>query len=95
MAQELEKSLPDNFLVAQVSRTLKLQQPATALQLVATLLAPENLHAFRASWSTIMRGITGLRAALGFESIYEHVDTMLDAIPGHSSHLLQAETSVL
>ncbi|BCZ84808.1 reverse transcriptase [Paraburkholderia terrae] len=95
LAQELEKSLPDNFLVAQVSRTLKLQQPATASQLVATLLAPDNLHAFRASWSTIMRGIADLRAAPGFESIYAHIDTMLDAIPGHSSHLLQAETSVL
>jgi hypothetical protein len=95
LAQELEKSLPDNFLVAQVSRTLKLQVPAAAQQLVTTLLARENLHAFRASWSTIMRGIAGLRAAPGFESIYAHIDSMLDAIPDHSSHLLQAETSVL
>ncbi|MDO3517746.1 RNA-directed DNA polymerase [Ralstonia pseudosolanacearum] len=95
LTRELEKALPDNFLVAQVSRTLKMQQPATALQLVATLLSPENLHAFRASWSTIMRGITGLRAASGFESIYSEIDSMLDAIPSHSSHLLQAETSVL
>jgi hypothetical protein len=95
LAQELEKSLPDNFLVAQVSRTLKLQQPATAQQLVATLLEPKNLHAFRASWSTIMRGIAGLRAAPDFENIYMQIDSMLDAIPDHSSHLLRAETSIL
>lgn len=95
LAQELEKALPDNFLVTQISRTLKLQQPAIALQLVATLLAPENLHAFRGSWSTIMRGITGLRADPTFDGVALEIDSMLDAIADHSSHLLQAEASVL
>jgi hypothetical protein len=95
LVKELEKSLPDNFLVAQVSRTLKLQQPATARQLAATLLEPKNLHAFRGAWSTIMRGITGLRATPDFESIYAQIDSMLDTIPDHSSHLLQVETSLL
>ncbi|ANB74939.1 reverse transcriptase [Paraburkholderia phytofirmans OLGA172] len=95
LERELEKSLPDNFLVVQVSRTLKLQPPTAALQLVRTLLSPDNLHAFRASWSTIMRGIAGLRATLAFKDIFPQIDHMLDAVPEHSSHLLQAEASVL
>ncbi|EKY3217660.1 RNA-directed DNA polymerase, partial [Cronobacter turicensis] len=43
---EIHKSQPDTFLVNQISRTLKLQEPALALQLCITLLSPENLHSF-------------------------------------------------
>ncbi|MEW6455017.1 MAG: RNA-directed DNA polymerase [Pseudomonadota bacterium] len=53
---ELRKSQPDSFLVAQIGRTLKLHGPSEALQICSVLLAEKNLHAFRASWSTIMRG---------------------------------------
>jgi hypothetical protein len=54
---ELRKGQPETFLVTQIGRTLKLHDPEVTLQLCRTLLAPTNLHAFRASWSTIMRGI--------------------------------------
>jgi hypothetical protein len=52
---ELNKAQPDTFVVAQIGRTLKLHSPSMALQLCRTLLSARNLHAFRASWSTIMR----------------------------------------
>ena len=45
---ELSKGQPDTFLVAQIGRTLKLQEPKIALQLCGAILAPINLHAFRA-----------------------------------------------
>ncbi len=54
---ELHKSQPDTFLLTQIARTLKFQSPQVAIHLCETLLDAKNLHAFRASWSTIMRGI--------------------------------------
>lgn len=93
--RELEKAQPDTFLVSQVGRTLTLQDPKIALQVCATLLSQVNLHAFRASWSTIMRGIAQLRAHEGFQEIFDPLDTLLDAVPIHSSHLLTAEASCL
>lgn len=92
---ELEKALPDSFLVTQIGRTLRLHEPAVAIQLVTTLLSPGNLHAFRASWSTIMRGVSNLRSTVEFEGIFSSIDDLLDQIPSHSSHLLQAEASLL
>jgi hypothetical protein len=89
--RELEKAIPDSFLVTQIGRTLRLHEPGVALQLVTTLLSPGNLHAFRASWSTIMRGV----ANETFAAISGRVDLLLDAIPVHSAHLLEAESSVL
>lgn len=93
--RELEKALPDTFLVTQIGRTLRLHEPDVAIQLSTTLLSPGNLHAFRASWSTIMRGISNLRATAEFESIFLGIDHLLDRIPEHSAHLLQAEASLL
>jgi hypothetical protein len=90
---ELEKAQPDTFLVAQIGRTLKLHSPKVALQLCGTLLSQANLHAFRASWSTIMRGVATLRADNKFAAIFDGLDGLLDAIPAHSSHLLRAEAS--
>ena len=55
---ETEKSQPDNFVVAQIGRALKFQDPKMAAQLCATLLDPKNLDLFRASWSKIMRGVS-------------------------------------
>lgn len=92
---ELGKSQPDAFLVAQIGRTLKLHNPDVALQLCSTLLAPTNLHAFRASWSTVMRGISNVRADSSFSDIFEGLDILLDAIPIHSAHLLVPEASCL
>jgi hypothetical protein len=93
---ELNKSQPDTFLVAQISRTLRLQkEPSLALQLCATLLSAGNLHAFRASWSTLMRGLASVRSEDSFEGIHGALDKLLDAVPTHSSHLLMAETSQL
>ncbi len=93
--RELEKAIPDTFLVTQIGRTLKLQEPNVAIQLASTLLNQDNLHAFRASWPTIMRGITNLRASEEFNSIYSELDQLLDLIPEHSAHLLQAEAGLL
>ncbi|EOA06427.1 hypothetical protein HFRIS_001669 [Herbaspirillum frisingense GSF30] len=92
---ELEKSVPDTFLVAQIGRTLRYQEPAIALKLVEALLAPANLHAFRASWSTIMRGIAAVRDDEQFETIFEGIDSLLDEVAIHSSHLLTVDTSCL
>lgn len=93
--RELEKSLPDTFLVTQIGRTLQFQEPSIAIQLINTLLSQGNLHTFRASWPTIMRGVAKLRSIDQFHDIFSQIDILLDLIPEHSSHLLQAEASIL
>jgi hypothetical protein len=93
--RELEKALPDTFLVTQIGRTLKFQEPLAAIQVAGTLLGSGNLHAFRASWSTIMRGVANLRGTNDFERIFAALDQLLDSIPDHSAHLLKAEASLL
>src|SRR5690606_26757611 len=65
------------------------------LQLCKTLLSPRNLHAFRASWSTIMRGIAAVRGDDSFLEIFDGLDELLDDIPQTSAHLLAAEASCL
>lgn len=95
LAAETNKSQPDAYLVSQISRTLKLQTPMTALQLCRTLLSAQNLNAFRASWPTIMRGVISLRSDSEFESIHSMLDTCLDEIISHSKHLLLPETNCL
>jgi len=92
---EKEKSQPDAFVMAQISRALKFQNPRTASQLCATLLDPKNLDAFRASWSKIMRGVYAVRANAEFEAIYDQIDTLLDRIPAEVSHLLTPEANML
>ena len=92
---EIQKGQPDTFLVAQVGRTLKFQSPLIAIQLCETLLHPKNLNSFRASWSTIMRGITAVRAEEENEIVFESLDKLLDDIPNHSPHLLLPESNCL
>lgn len=92
---ELHKSQPDSFLVAQIGRTLKFHSPGLAMQLCGTLLSPGNLHAFRASWSTIMRGIAAVRDEAEFEPIFEDLDSLLDGIPDSVPHLLASEANCL
>ena len=74
---------------------MRLHDPDVALEIASTLLASKNLHAFRASFSTIMRGIANLRADPRFVSIHERIDSVLDEVPNHSSHLLKIDTSLL
>lgn len=93
--REMEKSIPDSFLIVQIGRTLRLHSAGEAFELAATLLHASNLHAFRASWSTIMRGIAHLRGDPRFASIHAPLDGLLDAVPRTSSHLLQVDTSLL
>lgn len=93
--RELEKALPDSFLVTQIGRTMRLHDPTVALEISATLLKQDNLHAFRSSFSTIMRGISNLRGDARFTSIHGALDNLLDAVPVHSEHLLRADTSLL
>lgn len=93
--RELEKAVPDNFLVTQIERTLSLHEPAVAAQLATTLLGAGNLHSLRASWSTLMRGIAKLRSTQDFSEIFATLDQLLDLIPEHSAHLLQAEGGLL
>lgn len=93
--REIEKALPDTFIVNQVGRSLALHKPEAALQLASTLLSPANLHAFRASWSTLMRGLARLRSNEDFSRIHAALDSLLDQIPDHSNHLIQAEASLL
>uniref|UniRef100_UPI0011CDA8DA RNA-directed DNA polymerase n=1 Tax=Pseudomonas chlororaphis TaxID=587753 RepID=UPI0011CDA8DA len=74
---ELGKSQPDNFIVTQISRTLKLLSSNMALEVTTSLLNPINLHAFRASFSKIMRGVSALREDKTHQSIHSHIDFLL------------------
>lgn len=93
--RELEKALPDNFLVAQIGRTMRLHSPAVALEIATTLLKPVNLHAFRSSFSTMMRGIAHLRSDTSFAEIHIAIDSLLDEVPMNSGHLLEIDTNRL
>jgi len=92
---EKEKSQPDNFVLAQIGRALKFQEPKVAAQLCATLLDPKNLDSFRASWSKIMRGVYSVRANAEFGAVYQHIDDLLDRVPEAASHLLMPEVNTL
>lgn len=92
---EIHKSQPDTFLINQVSRTLKLQNPALALQLCRTLLSSDNLHSFRGSWSTIIKGVISLRADEKYSEVYSSLDNLLDDVISHSDHLLLPEANCL
>jgi hypothetical protein len=92
---EKEKSQPDNFVLAQIGRALKFQEPTVAAQLCATLLNPKNLDSFRASWSKIMRGVYSVRANDEFEVVYNQIDGLLDKVPEAASHLLRPEANTL
>ena len=92
---EREKSQPDALVLAQIGRALKFQEPGVAVKLCATLLDPNNLDSFRASWSKIMRGVYAVRANDEFASIFDAIDNLLDRIPGAAAHLLVPEANML
>lgn len=93
--RELEKSIPDSFLITQIGRTMRLQEPIVALELASTLLNVHNIHAFRSSWSTIMRGIFYLRNDKNFSSISAGIDNLIDQIIFNAAHLLEVDTNLL
>ncbi len=92
---EREKSQPDAFVLAQIGRALKFQEPDVAVQLCTTLLDPKNLDSFRSSWSKIMRGVYAVRSNDQFASIFAAIDTLLDEIPSGGRHLLVPEANML
>lgn len=92
---EMEKSQPDTFVLAQIGRALKFQEPKVAVQLCTTLLNPKNLDSFRASWSKIMRGVYAVRSNEEFEALFSALDDLLDRIPSAASHLLVPEANIL
>lgn len=92
---EREKSQPDAFVLAQIGRALKFQEPDLAIRLCATLLDPGNLNSFRASWSKIMRGIYAVRSNDQFAVIFGALDELLDRVPTFAPHLLVPEANIL
>jgi len=92
---EKEKSQPDSFVLAQIGRALKFQEPNVASQLCATLLDPKNLDSFRASWSKIMRGVYSVRANDDFHAVFDQIDGLLDHVPSSVPHLLMPEANNL
>jgi hypothetical protein len=85
---EKEKSQPDSFVVTQISRALKFQEPKVAAQLCETLLDVKNLDSFRASWSKIMRGVYAVRANAEFSDFHAQIDQLLDRAIVAAPHLL-------
>lgn len=92
---ETEKSQPDNFILAQIGRALKFQEPDVAAQMCATLLKPANLDSFRSSWSKIMRGVYAVRAGTEFKTVFDQIDELLDKLPSATLHLLTPEANIL
>lgn len=92
---ELGKSQPDGFIVTQISRSLKLLDIKTAGEVCRSLLESTNLHAFRASFSKIMRGVSSLLEDAGYAPLHKTIETLLDRIPSHSQHLLSVDTNCL
>lgn len=95
LTDELSKGQPDAYLVSKISQTILLQKKEDVLSLCQTFLQAENLHAFRGSWSTIMRAINKVRANEIFEDIFSEIDDLLDGVIENSSYLLLAETNNL
>ena len=60
-----------------------------------TFLSERNLHAFRASWATIMRGVYAIRNEEENSNIHERLDELLDEVISHSSHLASVDTNAL
>ncbi|WP_420333374.1 RNA-directed DNA polymerase [Roseibium sp.] len=92
---EKDKSQPDSFVVAQISRALKFQEPKVAAQLCETLLDVRNLDSFRASWSKIMRGVYAVRAKDEFSEFHAKIDQLLDRVIAAAPHLLMPEANLL
>lgn len=95
IALELDKGQPDSFVVKQIGRSLALLEPENAIAIATSLLDQRNIHAFRASWSTIMRGIAHLRAKPEHMAIHDQLDRLLDFVPRRVPHLMRVDTNIL
>lgn len=95
LSRELDKSVPDSFLVAQVGRTLGLHAPNITIGLVQSLISEASLRSFRGSWPTIMRGISHVRSMAEYQAIHAQIDRYLDEVAEHSAYLLTNEGSQL
>ena len=93
--QEESKAQADPFIVSQIGRTLRFMEPDQALEVSLTLLSERNLHTFRASWATIMRGIAGVRGDETFCEIHNRLDEHIDKVVEHSQHLLSIDSNAL
>ena len=93
--EEESKAQADPFVVSQIGRTLRFMESDQALDICITLLRESNLHTFRASWSTIMRGIASVRADDSFGAIHGRLDEYIDEVVEHSQHLLSVDTNAL
>ena len=93
--QEESKAQADAFVVSQIGRSLKFMEPDQALEVCITLLSGQNLHTFRASWATIMRGVAAVRDDEALESIHSRLDEHIDRVIEHSQHLLSIDTNAL
>jgi len=58
-------------------------------------LAPNNLHSFRASWSSIMRGVAAVRANEDNNPIFEGIDELLDNVITNCRHLLLPDANCI
>lgn len=95
LQKELGKTEPDKFVLTQVSRTLRFQGPQMALGICEVLLAPNNLHSFKASWSSIMRGIVAVRGNEENNPIFDGIDELLDNVINHCRHLLLPDANCI
>ena len=92
---ELEKGQADPFVVSQVARSLRVMPTDRVLSLMQALLNSRNLHSFRASWATIMRSVSRVRADQAHSEVHEAMDAALDTIYDTSAHLLAVDTNCL
>ncbi|RWU12909.1 RNA-directed DNA polymerase [Pseudidiomarina gelatinasegens] len=95
LSGEREKSQPDKFVIAQISRSLNFLGENTALELALSLLSEENLNAFRGSISTIFRSINRILNTDVKPDVKEQINRALDQVITHSPFLLVPDTNKL
>lgn len=93
--EERRKAQADPFTVSQISRSLRLMDHEQALEVCKTLLRGRNLHLFRASWATIMRGVAAVRSRALEEQIEGELDSLIDSVIQECKHLLSIHTNAL
>ena len=93
--EERRKAQADPFMVSQISRSLRLMDHEQALEICRTLLRGRNLHIFRASWATVMRGIAAVRSQALTVQIEGELDALIDGAIQECKHLLSIHTNAL
>lgn len=95
LLDETLKSEPDSFLVSQITRSLPYSDTGSVLKILKTLLSSENIHAFRANWSTIMRIVNEILSNDQFIEIHADINNLLDSLIVKTPHLLLPDTNML